>query len=126
MFATFELVSEDPPVYLLTAKCGESMDFEPFAQMYTSMYQKPRFALIVDLRELTLKDAPYRHLKNVLHLLQSLRPKTAVQVRGSAIVVNSPVVKWALNLLMQQYEKCAPMTVVDNAEDAALFVQQLT
>jgi hypothetical protein len=126
MFATFELVCEEPAVFLLTAKCGEPMDFERFAQMYTSMYDKPRFALIVDLRELTLQDAPWMHLKAIVGLLRSLRSKTIEQVRGSAIITSSTFVLHTLKLLQKQYPMCAPNTITADPTEAATFVQNLT
>jgi hypothetical protein len=126
MFATFELVCDEPAVFLLTAKCGQPMDFERFAQMYTAMYDKPRFSLIVDLRELTIDDAPWRQLKSIIDLLQSLKPKTIAQVRGSAIISGSSFVLYTLKCINKYYKMCTPNIVTDNPTEAAEFVHKLT
>lgn len=111
------------PTFLLHATEGPMMPFDEFKALYTSMYNEPRFALIVDLSAFT--DAPWSYVQPLVEMLQELRPRTQVQLLGSSIIVTTTIIRWVLAAAITQYPMCAPNSIVENFDAACLFIQSL-
>ena len=111
------------PIYMIHATEGPLMPFDDFKILYSSMYDEPRFALIVNLS--AFNDAPWSYVQPLVKMLQDLRPKTQVQLLGSSIIVTSTIVRWAIMGAIKQYPMCAPYSIVDNLTDASSFIQSL-
>ena len=99
-------------------------DFEVFEQQYRHMYTDPRhFFIVADGSMLFDMDAC--NLERLIDMLQELRPLTATQVIGSAIIITNQVLYTMVALIMSKYTHVSPIKIVKSSPEALLFLKSL-
>jgi hypothetical protein len=93
-------------------------DFDVFEKQYRQMYTDPnRFFIVADGSMLFDMDAGV--LERLIDLLQELRPLTATQVIGSAIIFTNQV----MHVMIAPH--VSPIKIVKNSPEALLFLKSL-
>ena len=61
-------------------------------------------------------------IKTIVAFMRKYRPKCAEQMRGSALVIQSKVVRWVINTLFYIQAPASPVTVVSTLENADAYI----
>jgi hypothetical protein len=118
-----EAASSEHYTYVWSAT-DTDFDFDVFEQQYRQMYTDPRpFFIVADGSMLFEMDAG--NLERMIDLLQELRPLTATQVIGSAIIISNHVMYTMIALIMSKYTHVSPMKIVKSSPEALLFLKSL-
>ena len=62
-------------------------------------------------------------VKSLIRFMKQYRPKCAAQMKGSAILLQNPVLRWLVNTMFSIHPPSSPVTLVSSLAEADLYIK---